>query len=102
MDELEGLAVQLEALGHPLRLKLVGILKRDGPLYLSDLAKKAGISRALAKVHLIKLQKAGIVKSRIVVSQDVAKALRYYELVEFSISVSPEEVVRLMEGRSNE
>ncbi|BBD73309.1 transcriptional regulator [Sulfodiicoccus acidiphilus] len=96
MEELEELASKLEALGHPVRLKLVATLRLDGPQYLSELAKKAGVSRALAKVHLVRLQRAGIVKSRVVLSQKEAKALRYYELVDFSILVSPDEIVRLM------
>jgi ArsR family transcriptional regulator len=83
------LALKMDALGHPLRLRFVVLLYRGGPMYLSELAKRAGVSRALAKVHLIKLQKAGIVKSTVALVPDEAKALRYYELVDFDIRVSP-------------
>jgi len=86
---LEKLALKMDALGHPLRLRLVVLLYRGGPLYLSELAKRAGVSRALAKVHLLKLQRAGIVKSIVTLLPNEAKALRYYELVDFDITVSP-------------
>jgi len=89
MDELEKLAFKMDALGHPLRLRFIALLLNHGPLYLSELAKRAGVSRALAKVHLLKLQRAGIVKSTVTLIPNEAKALRYYELVDFDIRVSP-------------
>jgi ArsR family transcriptional regulator len=89
MSQITKLAAKLDALGHPLRLKLVAALSQQ-EMYLNEIANNIGISRALAKIHLKKLEKAGIVKSRIVTAEDEAKALRYYKLEPFDIHVSPQ------------
>ena len=89
MSKIDELAKTLDALGHPLRLKIIALLA-DGELYLNEIANKLCVNRALAKVHLKKLEKAGIVKSRIVTAPDEAKALRYYKLQNFDIHVSPQ------------
>ena len=89
MTELTKLAETLDALGHPLRLKIIALLA-DGELYLNEIAIKTEISRALAKVHLKKLERAGLVKSRVEVVEGEAKALRYYKLQDFEIHVSPQ------------
>ncbi len=89
--ELEELAKRLDALGHPLRLKIVALLAKESrSMYLSEIASKLGISRALAKIHLKKLEEAGIVVSKIIVLEDEARAMRFYKLKEFRINVSPE------------
>lgn len=49
-------------------------------------------------MHLKKLEKAGIVKSRIVLAEGEAKALRYYELKPFDIHVSPQILKREVEN----
>ena len=87
--EYEELASKLSALGHPTRLAMVKVLA-DGEQYLSEVAKRVGVSRALAKVHLKKLREAGIVETRVVTLKDEAKALRYYKLRPFNIHLSPE------------
>jgi predicted transcriptional regulator len=89
MSEINELAKQLDALGHPLRLKIIATLI-EKEKYLNEIANTIGISRALAKIHLKKLEKAGIVKSRIVTAKDEAKALRYYQLKTFDIRVTPQ------------
>ncbi len=66
-------------------------------MYLNEIANKIGISRALAKIHLKKLEKAGIVKSRIVTAEGEAKALRYYQLLPFDIHVSPQTLKKEVE-----
>ena len=53
-----------------------------------------GISRALANVHLKKFREAGLVKTRVLLLEDEARALRYYELNDFHIELSPEELKR--------
>jgi Predicted transcriptional regulator len=58
-------------------------------MYLNEIANKIGVSRALAKIHLKKLEKAAIVKSHVVTAEGEAKALRYYQLIQFDIHVSP-------------
>jgi len=89
MTELNELAKTLDALGHPLRLKIIALLA-GGEMYLNEIANKLCVNRALAKVHLKKLERAGIVKSRIELVEGEAKALRYYKLQQFEIHVSPQ------------
>lgn len=89
MTKLNQLAETLDALGHPLRLKIIALLA-DGELYLNEIANKTNISRALAKVHLKKLERAGLVKSRIELVEGEAKALRYYKIQYFEIRISPQ------------
>jgi predicted transcriptional regulator len=83
------LASTLDALGHPLRLRIVALLATK-ELYLNEIAISLGVSRALAKVHLKKLERAGLVKSRVELVKGEAKALRYYKLQNFDVHVSPE------------
>ena len=68
MTDVNELAKTLDALGHPLRLKIVALLA-GGEMYLNEIANKLCVNRALAKVHLKKLERAGIVKSRIELAQ---------------------------------
>jgi DNA-binding transcriptional ArsR family regulator len=85
--EFTDLIEKLSALGHEYRLKK----------YLSEIAREVGISRALAKVHLNKLYKAGLVETRTVLMEDEARALRYYKLKDFHIEISPSELKRRKE-----
>jgi predicted transcriptional regulator len=89
MTKLDELAKTLDALGHPLRLRIIALLA-GGELYLNEIANKLCVNRALAKVHLKKLERAGIVVSRIELVEGEAKALRYYKLRNFDIHVSPQ------------
>jgi predicted transcriptional regulator len=89
MTKVDELAKTLDALGHPLRLRIIALLA-GGELYLNEIANKLGVNRALAKVHLKKLERAGLVKSRIELVEGEAKALRYYKLQPFEIHVSPQ------------
>jgi len=95
---LEGLASKLDGLSHPLRLAIVALLWRRGPLYLSEIASALGVSRALAKVHLKKLERSGVVRSRVVLEGGKAVARRLYELSwSGEICVSPESIAALVE-----
>lgn len=96
MAEVNELAKKLDALGHPLRLRIMATLT-SGEMYLNEIANTLGVSRALAKVHLKKLEKAGLVKSRVVLAEGEAKALRYYELRDFNIHVSPHTIRKEVE-----
>ncbi len=96
---MERLARMLDALGHPLRLKIVALLYRRGEMYLAEIASVLGISRALARVHLAKLEKAGIVEARVVVVEGKAVARRYYRLKwGSSIALSPQSIAELVES----
>lgn len=56
------------------------------------LARELGISRALLQVHLRKLETAGLVTSRLVLSED-GKAMKYYDIEPFSLHLTPEALV---------
>ena len=91
MMYIELLSGKLKALAHPVRLKIVTLLaKEDEEMYLNQIANKLEINRALAKIHLKKLERGGIVKSRVVLVEGEARALRYYRLRDFDIHISPE------------
>ena len=98
-NDLERLARILDALGHPLRLRIVALLYQHGELYLAEIALLLGVSRALAKVHLAKLEKAGIVEARVAVLEGKAMARRYYRLKwNTTIVLSPQSIVKLVEA----
>ena len=85
------LAEKLKALAHPVRLNIAALLANQGEdMYLNQIANNLKISRALAKIHLKKLERGGIVRSRVVLVEGEAKALRYYTLNDFDIQISPE------------
>ncbi|MGZ8632129.1 MAG: helix-turn-helix domain-containing protein [Actinomycetota bacterium] len=52
---------QMRALAHPLRLRLLGILRLDGPATASALAQDVGESPALVSYHLRTLGRHGFV-----------------------------------------
>ena len=81
----------MKALAHPIRIRILILLAKESEdMYLNQIAKKLEINRALAKIHLKKLERGGIVKSRVVLVEGEARALRYYKLQDFDIHVSPE------------
>ncbi len=87
----EKMAEKLKALAHPIRLNIATLLaKQRKDMYLNEIANSLKINRALAKIHLKKLEQGGIVQSRVVLVEGEAKALRYYTLRDFDIRVSPE------------
>ena len=91
MSDLEKQAEKLKALGHPIRLRIIKLLTEEGvDMYLNEIANKLRINRANAKIHLKNLENAGILKSRVVLVEGEAKALRFYRLLDFDIRVSPE------------
>ncbi len=87
--DIEETAAKLSALGHPTRIRILMELTK-GENYLSEIAKKVGISRALAKVHLKKLRESGLVESRILTLEEEARALRFYKILDFSFNISNE------------
>jgi predicted transcriptional regulator len=84
MDLLEALS----ALANPHRLQIITALVNETN-YVSQLAREIGISRPLLIMHLKKLEDAGLVKSRLELSGD-GKAMRYYEVINFDIHLTPE------------
>jgi predicted ArsR family transcriptional regulator len=54
--------VVIRALAHPLRLKLVFLVGREGPITAADAARQLDVSQALASHHLRQLAKYGFVE----------------------------------------
>ena len=52
----------LRALAHPIRIQLVGLLRRDGPLTASAAGRKIGESSGSASYHLRQLARFGLVE----------------------------------------
>lgn len=53
---------QLRALAHPLRLRLLGLLRTEGPATASVLGERLGVSPALASYHLRQLGSHGFIE----------------------------------------
>lgn len=53
---------QMRALAHPLRLRLLGLLRSEGPATASSLAVRLGVSPALASYHLRQLGVRGFIQ----------------------------------------
>src|SRR5471030_255755 len=78
----------LAALANPHRMRVIAALAGGGRNYVSRLAREIGISRPLLHLHLQKLQDAGLVTSKLELSQD-GKALNYFEVRDFGFDLTP-------------
>ena len=95
----DALLRRLSALAHPHRLRLLSVLARESS-YVSELARAVGLSRPLAHMHLQKLEEAGLIRGRIEVSDD-GKAMRYFDIAPFEITVTPRAVVKAVQSLSD-
>lgn len=86
----------LSALANPHRLQIITALLNETN-YVSQLAREIGISRPLLIMHLKKLEDAGLVRSKLELSGD-GKAMRYYEVVDFNIQLTPEFISKTYKG----
>ena len=86
--EGDRLLATLAALANPHRMRVVAALAGGGRNYVSRLAREIGISRPLLHLHLQKLEDAGLVTSRLELSQD-GKALNYFEVSDFTLHLTP-------------
>jgi predicted transcriptional regulator len=82
------LLATLAALANPHRMRVVAALVGGGRNYVSQLAREIGISRPLLHLHLQKLEEAGLVTSKLELSQE-GQALKYFEVTEFAFHVTP-------------
>jgi predicted transcriptional regulator len=85
------LLLKLAALANPHRLRIIAALHSTGRNYVSQLARDVGISRPLLHLHLQRLEEAGLVTSRLELSQD-GKALNYFEIADFALTVTPHSI----------
>jgi DNA-binding transcriptional ArsR family regulator len=90
----EELLAMLTAIAHPLRLRVIAELAH-GRVHVSELARRLGMSRPLLYMHLDKLEKAGLVRGSLELSED-GKAMKYYELVPFDLRVTADTVVEAL------
>jgi predicted transcriptional regulator len=87
----DALLVVLATLANPHRLRIVATLAEERN-YVSRLARELDISRALLQVHLRKLEAAGLVSAAVEVSQD-GKAMKFYDVVPFTLRLTPKTVM---------
>jgi DNA-binding transcriptional ArsR family regulator len=82
------LVAVLATLASPHRLRVLAALG-TGRCYVSELARRLGISRPLLQVHLRRLEAVGLVTSTVELAAD-AKARKFYEIVPFALLLTPE------------
>ena len=87
---------KLSALASPHRLCIVAALARRSG-YVSQLAREIGMSRPLLQMHLRKLEAAGLIRSRMEVSED-GKAMRFYDVEPFALQVDAKSVAKAAES----
>jgi DNA-binding transcriptional ArsR family regulator len=88
MTDGDQLLAMMAALANPHRMRVVAALADGGRNYVSQLAREIGISRPLLHLHLQKLEEAGLVTSKLELSQD-GKALNYFEVSKFAFHLTP-------------
>lgn len=84
------LLLVLAALASPHRLRILAALA-GGRNYISRLARDLEISRPLLHMHLQRLEAAGLVVSKLELSED-GKAMRYFEAVDPGLQLSLEAI----------
>lgn len=93
MTESERLLLKIQALAHPARLWIVAYLADGRRAFVTQLAREAGISRPLMKMHLRKLEAAELVVSAFETAES-GKAANFYEIAPFALSLDPQGVAR--------
>jgi DNA-binding transcriptional ArsR family regulator len=88
---IDELLVQLGALSHPVRLRVIAALA-DGRVHVSELARRLEMSRPLLYMHLDRLEKAKIVRGTLELA-DAGRAMKYFELEPFELKVTATTVV---------
>lgn len=86
---------KLSALASPHRLRIVAALARQ-PGYVSQMAREIGLSRPLLQMHLRKLEAAGLVRSRLELSEE-GKAMRFYDLEPFTLRIDAGAIAQAVE-----
>lgn len=90
MDAHE-LGARLAAIASPQRIRILALLV-SGPLHVSELARRVGMSRALLYMHLTKLEEAGFVRGHLELGDD-GKAMKIFEVVPFEITLNAASLV---------
>ncbi|MEU9102725.1 winged helix-turn-helix domain-containing protein [Streptomyces sp. NPDC048361] len=92
----EELLAVLGAVGHAQRLRVVAELSA-GRMYVSELARRLGMSRPLLYMHLERLETAGLVVGNLELSED-GKALKYFELAPFELHLTVDVIRAAVQG----
>ncbi|MEU7134347.1 winged helix-turn-helix domain-containing protein [Streptomyces sp. NPDC046261] len=87
----EELLAVLAAVGHAQRLRIIAELA-EGRMYVSELARRLGVSRPLLYMHIERLEKAGLVVGNLELSED-GKALKYFELAPFDLRLTVDTIL---------
>jgi predicted transcriptional regulator len=82
------------AVGHTQRLRIIGELA-SGPVHVSELARRLGLSRPLLYMHLDRMEKAGLVTGRLELSAD-GKAMKFYDLMPFEVRLTVDTVLDVL------
>ncbi|MDA1188645.1 MAG: winged helix-turn-helix domain-containing protein [Chloroflexi bacterium] len=101
-QEMNGdeLLATLSALASVHRLRIVALLTA-GRIHVSQLAREMQMSRPLVHMHLQRLEAAGLVKGELELSED-GKAMKYFEVAPFMLSVSPASIVEAIQTLTTE
>jgi DNA-binding transcriptional ArsR family regulator len=83
-DEVLGV---LSALANPHRLRILAALSQRRE-YVSELARRIGMSRPLLHMHLKRLEAVGLISGTLELSKE-GKAMKYYEVVPFALELTP-------------
>lgn len=89
MTHADTLLFQLQALANPVRLWIVAELHRNGAQYVSALARSAGISRPLLKMHLRRLEDAQLVSCEIGTAEN-GKSAHFFKVNAFDLPLNPD------------
>lgn len=95
----EELLRALSALANPHRLRIIAELSR-GRNYVSQLAREIQMSRPLLHMHLQKMEAAGLIVGRLELSVE-GKAMKYYELAPFALTLDAPTIASLAESLSD-
>jgi DNA-binding transcriptional ArsR family regulator len=64
MDGYRWLARRMKAMGHPIRLRILGVLESEGESCVCHLEARLGQRQATISQHLARLREAGLVNDR--------------------------------------
>lgn len=93
---LEDEVAKITAIAHPQRYRIVAALMGK-PRHVSELARHLGISRPLLYMHLQRLEAAGYLVGHLEIS-DAGKALKYFDVVPFTVTLNPAAIVAAVES----
>jgi ArsR family transcriptional regulator len=96
----DDLLVKLAALANVHRLRIVAELAHERN-YVSRLAREIGMSRPLLHMHLQRLEAAGLVSGTLELSND-GKAMKYYEVTPFTLTLTPERIAEIVHSLTSE